>query len=480
MMMEDEIYFGSVQCRLERTNGQSYSLSSSTLQQQSKSEEIVQQVNQYLNPFVEDDIEVIMPAVPGLPFIVNKSSNNLPEIFQQPLIKNENGSIISVQSGIRSALVKDTTSGKWYRLKGCGNNYDEFPFHNVDHFEQYKHCMNIRGCSFEVTCFRELYYANKVNEILIKNGIPTGNVPVGWFEYNRENDKIKSVKRLCAIFETPGDKRLNDHAISGLEVLLEHAVFDSNSLLQAVPKERLNPENSDKIDSSWWYMILQGATMDSIYADIYHFPVTIRSLDKPDSLPEKYHHIWDECNSIIQNYLQNNNNVNSTGSLFSYLYWRFGREAGAVQRLLTEHQISWGTYKDLLGDHCNAHPNNLVVLPEGTSNTHFLAPVDFDMAFDKDEFTREESLFTEWIQSEPQALAMEIAGAGNNSGVKAMHEYSDEKLDNLRWALRDTMLNGFYSAFQGEKDEHPVLPETHHAANALLKLALLVTDQNIA
>lgn len=48
--------------------------------------------------------------------------------------------------------------------------------------------------------------------------------------------------------------------------------------------------------------------------------------------------------------------------LLAYLYWRFGYETGTILRLLHHHNISWGTYEDVLGTHCNSHPNNLVLL----------------------------------------------------------------------------------------------------------------------
>ncbi len=50
--------------------------------------------------------------------------------------------------------------------------------------------------------------------------------------------------------------------------------------------------------------------------------------------------------------------------MVGYLYWRLGRETGVIQRLLRSNDISWGTYVDALGTHCNAHPNNFVLLPE--------------------------------------------------------------------------------------------------------------------
>ena len=79
------------------------------------------------------------------------------------------------------------------------------------------------------------------------------------------------------------------------------------------------------------------------------------------------------------------------GSVLLYLGWRLGRECGMVQRMLSDADISWGTYPDAMGTHCNAHVNNMVVLPSSTVasaslDAPFLAPVDFDMAFTKDSF----------------------------------------------------------------------------------------------
>ena len=56
---------------------------------------------------------------------------------------------------------------------------------------------------------------------------------------------------------------------------------------------------------------------------------------------------------------------NSCGSLMALLHWQLGREVGAVKRLLEEEGINWGYFIDHnpFEPHCNAHPNNFVVLP---------------------------------------------------------------------------------------------------------------------
>ena len=53
------------------------------------------------------------------------------------------------------------------------------------------------------------------------------------------------------------------------------------------------------------------------------------------------------------------------GSLMALLYWQLGWEVGVVKRLLATNQINWGYFFDHnpFEPHCNAHPNNFVVLP---------------------------------------------------------------------------------------------------------------------
>lgn len=64
----------------------------------------------------------------------------LPALLSEPLLKSSNGQIVGYQSGVRSALIK--VGSNWYRLKGCGNNYDGFPLKEV---EGQKDALQIRG-----------------------------------------------------------------------------------------------------------------------------------------------------------------------------------------------------------------------------------------------------------------------------------------------------------------------------------------------
>lgn len=59
---------------------------------------------------------------------------------------------------------------------------------------------------------------------------------------------------------------------------------------------------------------------------------------------------------------------------------------------MDENLISWGFYIDHnpFEPHCNAHPNNFIVLDLEASynseNCNLLAPLDYDMAYDFDHF----------------------------------------------------------------------------------------------
>jgi hypothetical protein len=75
----------------------------------------------------------------------------------------------------------------------------------------------------------------------------------------------------------------------------------------------------------------------------------------------------------------------------SLLFSRIGYEVGFIKRLFDENLISWGYYVDhnLFEPHCNAHPNNFLVLdPQAEFNPQhtLLAPLDFDMTYDFDTF----------------------------------------------------------------------------------------------
>jgi len=72
-------------------------------------------------------------------------------------------------------------------------------------------------------------------------------------------------------------------------------------------------------------------------------------------------------------------------ALLGDLYSILGGEIGETMRRIYEVDLNWGYFADHdTAYHCNAHPNNFVVLPRG--NGRLLAPLDFDMAFYRKEY----------------------------------------------------------------------------------------------
>jgi len=66
------------------------------------------------------------------------------------------------------------------------------------------------------------------------------------------------------------------------------------------------------------------------------------------------------------------------------IFIRCGAESGKVKRLLDENEISWGYFTDHnpFEPHCNAHPNNLVVLdPSKNEHANILGVLDLDLAY---------------------------------------------------------------------------------------------------
>ena len=69
------------------------------------------------------------------------------------------------------------------------------------------------------------------------------------------------------------------------------------------------------------------------------------------------------------------------------MFQLIGFETGKIKRILDDNLISWGYFFDHnpFIPHCNAHPNNFVVLDLFAPYNQFhnlLAPLDFDMAYD--------------------------------------------------------------------------------------------------
>jgi len=132
----------------------------------------------YLNPKYINYHVPCVPAV-GINMISETPENETdkgPDFVSTPLLKlpydpedeKLNGFYKGITSGHRSAIVC-SPSGKFYRLKGCGNDLQGFI---VQKTEGYIENIGIRGAQYECTAIRELYFAYHINEILKPLKIP--------------------------------------------------------------------------------------------------------------------------------------------------------------------------------------------------------------------------------------------------------------------------------------------------------------------
>ena len=128
------------------------------------------------------------------------------------------------------------------------------------------------------------------------------------------------------------------------------------------------------------------------------------------TVPPLFAEVWDDAVATLACHTGGTGGGDgcAPGTVVMGLAWRLGFECGRVLFVLGEGRVSWGTYPDSLGTHCNAHANNMVVLPtltpaalaaaeaadaatEATGaperpERSLLAPLDFDMAFTEDAY----------------------------------------------------------------------------------------------
>ena len=100
------------------------------------------------------------------------------------------------------------------RLKGCGNLNQGFP---VEPMPWPPETAEVRGCQFFNTVFRELYFTNKIGELLTANGLVSGNQALAVWKYDfPATDDIKNeftdkIDKYCGLMYTMGDRRLTTH-----------------------------------------------------------------------------------------------------------------------------------------------------------------------------------------------------------------------------------------------------------------------------
>ncbi|CAD8113502.1 unnamed protein product [Paramecium sonneborni] len=336
----------------------------------------------FINP--QQKLFIVCPPTYALKELDIKKNNNTlfdGKGYIKAVPKDDYPFLIGQQSGMRSAIIQ--WKGKKYRLKGCGNGNDGFTLRKFE--GDFDNAFEIRGCCFDHTVKRELFMNRKVEQILKKYNIETGNISIGYWQYgdiesiNQNLEKnlqnqISLIPKYCGIYETIGDLRLGTHLLQGLRLIVnQHIVnwcLDDIRRLITV-KSRIVENRKSQQGNSW---------------DINN--TQFRERPEGTILQED-----DYINNRVFDWEKEKDNISITENLtnntilqnISILYQRIGYEIGKIKRILIDNDISWGYFRDhsKFYYHSNAHMDNFVIIQNGSS---VLAPVDFDLAFCKEEF----------------------------------------------------------------------------------------------
>merc|ERR1712232_326240 len=200
----------------------------------------------------------------------------------------------------------------------------------------------------------------------------------------------------CAVFETVGDARLGDHLLAGLTLLLPVFMPLPEGGFVAIGEALAAARGADPADVWATSMVVEcGMSTGDCALQLVSSGHRVNEIapEAPPSsvtLAEDLREVWAVTRDRLSQRLEAAKYDSLEPSLLFWLAWRLGWECGSTLRALHGADISWGTYPDAMGIHCNAHVNNLVVKPPGVGRaTTFLAALDFDMAFTRESFLLE-------------------------------------------------------------------------------------------
>jgi hypothetical protein len=401
---------------------------------------------------------------------------------------------------------------------------------------------------------------------------------------SKKDSHETNVSLCCGLYRTFGDKRLASHLLWGLELLIpiifKDPSHDKEEKIEEEKVEMLNllqpfsdsvsiPTTSNGSSSSSWietlfpssrrlgnsevidtgfaalegpkflinlsdFQIPKNHLSDSFYNQINLSNILIPSM--PDSSDKD---IWSNRWNLLWTYLllpndddhltpasssssSSSSSNRNLGNLLAFIYWEIGRQAGKILQTIHNANINWGTYDDLLGNHCNSHPNNLVVLQEEDvilqmkemkndvddllpsslsapssscesnhlpveTSSFFLAPLDFDLAFTKDSFIPSipiqqehpsidspidstmsqiitphqqhvDAMWNELKEMEVNAMLLALGGLNLNTGVEGRAEIP-LPFEPIRVGLRDTMVKSFNASYRNIADVEETAPK---------------------
>ena len=560
---EEDLYFGDKYGFLYPCTGVFRSYKKEYIHQDDINKESIAETLKY-----SDDCSYIKPEykdhyIPVVPETnIHFKNENLKDdenekndtILSQPLIKakeiKDYPGFKCIISGHRSALIKDPKTGIFYRLKGCGN--DELGF-NIQKTEGVIVEIVTRGSQYDSTCFRELFYSEKVDENLKKINIRCANLPVGFWKYGKDlhilpkenikkedipnlENQMPEVDKYCGIFHTLGDKRLRTHLLCGLEKILEkiatlcvskQLVNEEllNEIKKIFPATRL-PDKIETFKTIKFFGPLNTTIDEWVKKPVYeqkHYDAIISVdqlkkeinenknlkifIDQTENYDEIYNLLSENLSEkhklmakkIIENMKKEQANGKKFFSTLLNIYIRIGYEVGKIKRLMQDANINWGSYIDRGSSyHCNAHSNNLVVLPQG--NDSLLSPLDLDLAFSKEKMIiinkdcptygqQDLSYWDNYINAEFVDLSLNLCGAEDyNFQFEKNKNKNPDSLESktknaIRFLLCDCMLENYMKGYD-KLDSKDVISikelKEDNFFHDIVKLALVVTAEDIA
>lgn len=188
--------------------------------------------------------------------------------------------------------------------------------------------------------------------------------------------------------------------------------------------------------------------------------------------------------------------------LLAQVYIRAGADMGQIVRLFFENELNWGYFADHsdLIFHNNMHPNNFVVLSPKFARDQLLAPLDFDIAFCKDEFINidldednqnygrnDAQLFERFQLMSKLSLEMSLSGVemmGNfklqtfdftkfPKDIQSMH-------DLLKVCLKDGQRIAYIEQMERVPQTNKVTLTGNKQIYDLIEMALLLTNEIVA
>ena len=560
---EEDLYFGDKYGFLYPCTGVFRSYKKEYIHQDDINKESIAETLKY-----SDDCSYIKPEykdhyIPVVPETnIHFKNENLKDdenekndsILGQPLIKakeiKDYPGFKCIISGHRSALIKDPKTGIFYRLKGCGN--DELGF-NIQKTEGVIIEIVTRGSQYDSTCFRELFYSEKVDENLKKINIRCANLPVGFWKYGKDlhilpkenikkedipnlENQMPEVDKYCGIFHTLGDKRLRTHLLCGFEKILETIATLCvskklineellNEIKKIFPATRL-PDKIETFKTIKFFGPLNTTIDEWVKKPVYeqkHYDAIISVdqlkkeinenknlkifIDQTENYDEIYNLLSENLSEkhklmakkIIENMKKEQANGKKFFSTLLNIYIRIGYEVGKIKRLMQDANINWGSYIDRGSSyHCNAHSNNLVVLPQG--NDSLLSPLDLDLAFSKEKMIiinkdcptygqQDLSYWDNYINAEFVDLSLNLCGAEDyNFQFEKNKNKNPDSLESktknaIRFLLCDCMLENYMKGYD-KLDSKDVISikelKEDNFFHDIVKLALVVTAEDIA